>query len=165
MKIQSMRRTSEFMSKIPGHARLALVTVFFSLASFGIAHASDAQPGTPAETATRDLSPAADFCFLSGAPPSDVRYSRIRDLKLGKGSYGSVTDIVGRLAEQARMLGADAMINYTGSQRFGFWPWRMVRPVVRGTAVKWEGPTKPDCKAIGGSTLSEILISNRPPGS
>jgi len=164
MKYQSVCRTQQLEVTILGLTRLTLVAAYLSLGCICIAHASDAQPSVYTKSPTTEVSPISDFCFLSGAPPSDVRYSVIREMKLGKGSYGGVTDILGKLTEQARMLGADAIINYTGSQRFGFWPWRVVRPVVRGTAVKWEDPAKPDCKAIGGSTLSEILISNRPPG-
>jgi len=164
MKILPVDTTHTIKRAIGEHARLALVAAALYSAGLCMAHASDTPPSANATPQGMESATIADFCFLSGAPPSDVRYSRIREMKLGKGSYGGVTDIVGKLAEQARMLGADAMINYTGSQRFGFWPWRVVRPVVRGTAVKWEGPTKPDCGAMGGSTLSEILVSNRPPG-
>ncbi len=36
-------------------------------------------------------------------------------------------------------LGGNTIINYEGGQSFGFWPWRIVRPVVYGTAVDWHG--------------------------
>ena len=45
-------------------------------------------------------------------------------------------------------VGGNVVINYNASQRFGFWPWRIVRPVVWGTAVKWKTPV--DCKQLGG---------------
>jgi hypothetical protein len=117
-------------------------------------------PGKAIE-ASKELSA---FCFFSGKPPMDAKYSIVRALKVGKGSYGNVVDIVPTLAQQARALGADAMIDYTGSQRFGFWPWRMVRPVVRGVAVRWnEAPAK-GCEAMGGSTLQTIIATNKAPG-
>jgi hypothetical protein len=84
-------------------------------------------------------------------------------LKVGKGTYGGVNDILPKLAKYAQMRGADAIIDYTGSQRFGFWPWRLVRPVVRGIAVKWTDDKKVDCQAIGGTKLSTIMSTNLPP--
>jgi hypothetical protein len=104
----------------------------------------------------------ADFCFLVGLPPPDVHYEKIKRLKLGKKTYGLMGDLLKEFADKASSLGADAVINYAGSQRFGFFPWRMVRPAARGQAIKWESP-KPDCKSIGGSTLEDILNSNDGP--
>ena len=82
---------------------------------------------------------------------------------MGKGTYGSVTDLLQKLTDMANAVGADAIINYAGSQRFGFWPWRMVRPVVRGTAIKWVAQQKPDCAAVGGVTVATIIEQNKPP--
>lgn len=105
----------------------------------------------------------ADFCFFAGTPPSDIKYTIVKKLKVAKGSYGGVKDILPKLVDQARKYGADAVINYSGSQRFGFFPWRTVRPVVRGVAIKWEGQQKPDCAAIRGTTLKTIIDTDRAP--
>lgn len=105
----------------------------------------------------------SDFCFLTGLPPSDQKYRVIEKLKVGKGTYGSVKDLQVKVAKYAQSRGADAIIEYTGSQRFGFWPWRMVRPVVRGTAVEWAGPKPADCESIGGTKLRTILSSGQTP--
>ncbi|MFT3762641.1 MAG: hypothetical protein QM761_08530 [Pseudoxanthomonas sp.] len=108
-----------------------------------------------------------DMCILTGAPPDGVKYVKVKDIKLGKGSFGSVKDMLDGFAGQVRQAGGEAVINYNGSQRFGFWPWRFVRPVVRGTAIRWEGPDKPECSAIGGTMLKEIIATNiapPPPG-
>lgn len=105
----------------------------------------------------------ADFCFFAGTPQSDIQYVTIRKLKVAKGAYGGVKDILPKFAATARKVGADAIINYTGSQRFGFFPWRTVRPVVRGVAIKWVSLQKPECGAVGGTTLKEILDTDRPP--
>ena len=90
-------------------------------------------------------------CLLAGKPPASAAYSVIKNLKLGKNSYGSVDQAITLMGDQARKLKADAIIDYTGSQRFGFWPWRFVRPIVKGTAVRWTAPASVDCVAIGGS--------------
>lgn len=105
----------------------------------------------------------SDFCFFSGRPPSDQKYTIVKKLRVGKGTYGGVKDVLPSLAERARKNGADAIMNYAGSQRFGFWPWRFVRPVVRGVAIQWTGASKPDCAAIGGTTLKDIIESDTPP--
>jgi len=148
---------------------------------FNNASATDAASGTdsvktpdaevevdisPKKESAVESAPSAElsnFCFFAGSPPSDVKYTVIKKLKVGKGTYGSVKDILPEFAGYAQSRGADAIIGYTGSQRFGFWPWRMVRPVVRGTAVKWSSPPSQDCAAIGGSTLASILATDKPP--
>ncbi len=91
------------------------------------------------------------ICLLHGLPPPSASYSVIKKLQVGKGSYGSVSEVLIIVADQARALGADAIIEYTGSQRFGFFPWRMVRPVVRGTAIQWTSTAEVDCVALGGT--------------
>jgi hypothetical protein len=137
-----------------------------------VAPAASGSPETPAaraEDRPRAVEPRAstvtnaDFCLFPGAPPSDIKYVVIKELKVGKGTYGGVTDVLPALAARARSMGADAIIEYAGSQRFGFWPWRMVRPVVSGVAIRWTGPATPDCGAIGGTTLGAVLASNQAP--
>ncbi|MEX3946653.1 hypothetical protein AB4Y40_02650 [Paraburkholderia sp. EG287B] len=116
-----------------------------------------------ANPSTDRASSLGDFCFFSHLPPSEQKYKVIRKLKIGKGTYGSVQDILPKLAAYAQSNGADAIVEYTGSQRFGFWPWRMVRPVVRGVAVQWIDPKPVTCESIGGTTLSTILSSAQRP--
>ena len=120
--------------------------------------------GAAAPSAAPVVSPeAAQFCFFAGMPPSDLKYQTIRKFKVGKGTYGGVKDILPKFANHAMGLGADAVMNYAGSQRFGFWPWRMVRPVVQGVAIKWSLPPGKDCAAMGGSTLATILATDKAP--
>lgn len=123
----------------------------------------DASPAQGNEAASQPLEDVGLLCFFAGKPPSDVKYTVIKRLKVAKGTYGGVTQILPKFASQARGYGAHAIIDYTGSQRFGFWPWRMVRPVVRGTAVRWSTPPSQDCATLGGSTLATILATDMPP--
>lgn len=105
----------------------------------------------------------ADFCFVALTPPAGT-YTVIRRVKLGKGTYGGIKDILPKFAAYAKRVGADAVIEYDGSQRFGFFPWRMVRPVVHGVAVKWtQAPAS--CAAVGGSTLQTILETDTRPST
>lgn len=104
-----------------------------------------------------------DICLVTGLPSSDIKYEKIRKIKLGKNSYGSVSDILPAFAGKADSLGADAVVNYVGSQRFGFWPWRVVRPVVRGEAVKLHIGDDKTCKDIGGATVKRVIETNKEP--
>jgi len=90
------------------------------------------------------------ICFIAGLPSKEITYKVIKRIKYGKGSYGKVDEVTGELADQARVIGADAIINYEGSQRFGFWPWRLVRPIVRGDAIKWNDGQNINCEQLGG---------------
>ena len=120
----------------------AIATIFLTL-FFNLASAADTALETtgpePAEdeveilpnkkdggasAPTRDV---ANFCFFAGTPPPNEKYTVIRTLKVGKGTYGAVKDILPKLVDDARKIGANAIIHYTGSQRFGFFPWRIVR--------------------------------------
>lgn len=104
-----------------------------------------------------------DVCLVTGLPPSDIKYEKIQKIKVGKGSYGSVTDILPAFSDKADSLGANAVVNYVGSQRFGFWPWRFVHPVVRGEAVKLHMSDGQTCKDIGGATIKEVIETNIEP--
>lgn len=136
--------------KIRAVALAALLSLF--------AHgATDAEPSNAAPQPALDN----DFCLVAGVPPADYKYIKIKYLKVGKGSYGSVTDLLRKFTDMAKAVGADAIINYAGSQRFGFFPWRIVRPVVRGTAIKWDAPQRPDCATVGGLTVATIIEQNK----
>jgi len=105
----------------------------------------------------------AQFCLFAGAPPAEYPYTVIKKLKVAKQTYGSVKDVLPSLAAQARGVGGEAIVSYNGSQRFGFFPWKLVRPVVTGAAIKWTGAATKDCAAVGGSTVQQVLIANKPP--
>ena len=114
----------------------------------------NAQDAAPAP----DQKPAnAGICLFTGAPPADFTYIVVKELDYGKGSYGSVNDILPKLVEDAKAAGADAVIRYNGAQHFGFWPWRFVRPVATGTAIKWSPSRTVDCASAGGHYTTGTL--------
>ncbi|MEY4562326.1 MAG: hypothetical protein RLZZ618_1603 [Pseudomonadota bacterium] len=134
-------------------------------ASSPAAASSDAASEAEAQRmAVNPLTPAQSaFCLLKGKPPADVKFTVVAKVKVGKGTYGSVKQLLGELVDEATGKGADAIVNYTGSQRFGFWPWRMIRPVVYGDAVKWVEPPARSCEALGGKTVGDIIRTDRAP--
>ncbi len=101
--------------------------------------------------AQESVSPVAKtpLCLFANTP--SVQFKTIKRIKVAKGTYGGVTDLYPRLNQITDKYKANAVINYTASQRFGFWPWRMVRPVGLGTAVQIETPF--DCKTLGGTEI------------
>lgn len=155
--------------QLPLIAAMIVIGVAASTA-FAAESATDAQSETELNP-TREAPHSAvnlpsglgDFCFFAHLPPANQKYKIIKNLQIGKGTYGGVADILPKMAEYAQMRGADAIVEYSGSQRFGFWPWRLVRPVVRGVAVQWTEPKPADCESVGGTKLSTILSSGQPP--
>ncbi len=114
-------------------------------------------------TASVSAGEALDICLVTGTPTTEIKYEKIQQIKIGKGIYGSVTDILLAFADEANALGANAVVNYIGSQRFGFWPWRFVRPVVRGEAVKLHLENGKTCQDIGGATVKRVIGTNKEP--
>jgi hypothetical protein len=104
-----------------------------------------------------------DLCVFDGGAPSDVPHQVIRKLKLAKGTYGGVKELLPTLVQEALAEKADAIADYNSSQRFGFWPWRVVRPVVSGTTIRWTEKPRKSCEAMGGVRLEVILTTNRSP--
>lgn len=100
-----------------------------------------------AQTEVAKNQPTLHICAIKGTPDS-TQFQIKKHIKVAKGTYGSVVELYPRFAERAHQVGGNVVINYNASQRFGFWPWRVVRPVIWGTAVKWNTPV--DCKALGG---------------
>jgi hypothetical protein len=150
---------------------MKIITVLTLSAALLISGCASKEIASPEEGANpsaqgnipQPTSDAANFCFFTGQPPSNVKYQVITPLKVGKGTYGNVREILPTLVERAQARGADAIIHYAGSQRFGFWPWRFIRPVVRGEAIRWLEPLGQDCEGLGGSTLQSIIETDSPP--
>lgn len=135
-----------------------------------LAVGSLAQASTPAQELAEGRAIAAslsqegrDLCVFDGGAPSDVPHQTVRKLKVAKGTYGGVKELLPKFVQQALAEKADAIVDYNSSQRFGFWPWRVVRPVVTGTAIRWTEKPRKSCEAMGGYRLEVVLTMNRSP--
>jgi len=53
------------------------------------------------------------ICLFTGTPPAEYSYVTLRKLKYGKGSYGSVNDLLPRVIQDAKAAGADALTSLT----------------------------------------------------
>ena len=93
-----------------------------------------------------------NVCLLSGAPPADLQYVVLARIVATKRTYGSIDELFPAMVREARMIGADAIINLQASQRFkGPLPWRITSPTGDGQAIKVL-PDSPaiDCLKMGG---------------
>jgi hypothetical protein len=74
------------------------------VAGIGFAQTMDSSK----EPADKTSIPAGQkaLCLLSGAPPPTLQYTVVKKLTIGKGSYGSVSDVLPKLVKKARNLGA-----------------------------------------------------------
>ena len=137
-----------------------------AVADAPVADASASAPEQAASRASRNkyvVRPEdAGFCLYGGKPTGDARYKPLKNIKTSRETYGSVLDELPRFVATAKALGADAVVDYNGAQHFGFWPWRLVRPVASGVAIKWDGPA-PDCAASGGATFATIMATDKEP--
>lgn len=94
-------------------------------------------------------------CMLAGGLPDGVHAVSIGKVKATKGTYGSTENLMIPMADEARRVGADAIINLQADQRFkGPLPWRYNAPTGAGTAVHFVDQAAPfDCTANGGQLL------------
>ncbi|MBJ9985383.1 hypothetical protein IAE19_07985 [Acinetobacter sp. S40] len=103
-----------------------------------------------AVTATEKANHHFGVCLIDGIPSQ--QYVVVKRVKVAKGTYGSVEELYPKLGNTAKKLNADAIVDYNASQRFGFWPWRVVRPVATGTAVRWT-TSNVNCQNVGGKEI------------
>jgi len=107
------------------------------------------------QNATQYPPNTGNICLLAGSPPSDVKYEVLGRIVATKSTYGSSDELLPPMAFEARLLGADAIINLQTDQRFkGPLPWRVTSPTGDGRAIKVlpESP-KIDCLLAGGKLL------------
>ncbi|MCL2872219.1 MAG: hypothetical protein FWF41_04470 [Betaproteobacteria bacterium] len=73
-------------------------------------------------------------CILRGTLPDTVPVKVLGYIKGSKRSPGKTEEVFTRMADEARKMGATAIVDAKGNQHFNIWV--VVRPVGNGTAVK-----------------------------
>ncbi|GHA32701.1 hypothetical protein ACFFLZ_05275 [Photobacterium aphoticum] len=96
-------------------------------------------------------------CLFDYTP--NIEYTSLKYYRSGRNLFGSVNSVMPKFVNYADRLDANTIINFEGGQRFGFWPWRFVRPVVYGTAVDWPTKSNESCKYLGGRVYA--IINNK----
>ena len=93
-----------------------------------------------------------NVCVLMGPPPASLDYEVLGRIVATKRTYGSVDELFEPMIREARMIGADAIVNLQASQRFkGPLPWRITSPTGDGQAIKVLPSAQAlDCLRVGG---------------
>ena len=116
-----------------------------------IAIAGCASPSATTVSSNKTQAAAAHnqpVCLLKASLPANVRYTVLGPIEGSKEFYGSVSEIIPLMAQEARNIGADAIINMATGQKMGMWAWS--RPYGTGTAVKMNNKADLNCAALGG---------------
>lgn len=129
---------------------LALVAAVAGCAS-GVKTKTELVGGRNASVTARN----GPVCMLAGGLPDGIQSVAIGKMKATKGTYGAVDNLMLPMADEARRVGADAIINLQAGQRFkGPLPWRYNAPTGAGIAVRFVDQAMPfDCAASGGQSL------------
>lgn len=88
-------------------------------------------------------------CFLKSPLPPDVKHTVIGQIKGGKKTYGSFNEVYAVMAEEARRVGADAVVGLDARTDINAVAW--ARPVAQGAAIKLSDPASFDCQKWGGA--------------
>jgi hypothetical protein len=103
---------------------------------------------TATSTPVSQVQSAHPICMFRGAAPAGMNFKVLGTIEGSKEFYGSVNEILPLMADEARKLGADAVVNLETHQRVGLWAW--AHPVGTGIAVKIENRPEFNCLALGG---------------
>jgi hypothetical protein len=87
-------------------------------------------------------------CLLHTPAPSGTQYVAVSFLDTYMHHYGSAEYLLDTMADEARKVGANAVVGIHSGQEFGYFPWRMVRPRAQGHAIRFAEPI--DCEKAGG---------------
>lgn len=109
-------------------------------------------------TSTTDVKPATsakyaahgDKVYVTASSlPESVKYEVLGQLDVGKVWYGSSENALESLADGARKLGADAVVEVKTWHQPSGWAW--AAPHGSGKAIKFANRDKVDFNALGGS--------------
>lgn len=91
---------------------------------------------------------ADKVCMLHTPAPSGVQFKAVSFLDTYMHHYGSAEYLLDEMANQARGVGANAVVAIESGQEFGYFPWRVMRPRAKGHAIRITDPF--DCTKLGG---------------
>lgn len=93
--------------------------------------------------------PHSNRVYVTGASlPTTVKYKVLAQLEVGKVWHGSSDNVFESLADAARELGADAVVEVETWHQPAGWSW--AAPHGSGKAVKIIEPTSADLPSLGG---------------
>ena len=126
---------------------MKIIALVAALALSGCAAKSVIHPTIKGQQAA--AAPHAEpVCLMRSPMPSAIAYTVVGKMKSSKKTYGSVSELLPVMADDARAAGADVIINLNTGQKMGLLAWS--RPVGTGTAVKLADRSTFNCAANGG---------------
>ena len=96
--------------------------------------------------------PFEEFCAFEDFP-QDVPFKVLAPVKAAKSVYGSADALRPVIKEKVAKRKGNSVANYHENQRFGFWPWRVIRPVASGDAIVILNSRGKSCAEMGGEAL------------
>lgn len=93
---------------------------------------------------------AGPVCLLPKNLPADTRFTLLGRAVSNTGTYGGFAKVNLALANVARSVGADVVIDKRSKMKFAPIPWAALRPQSWGMAVRLKDPQAFDCIASGG---------------
>ena len=122
---------------------------FAALALVGCSNYS-ARPFTEIPLADgEEVVPPTEFCAFEDFPQG-VPFKVHAPVKAAKSTYGGAESLRPTIMEKVGARHGNAVANYHENQRFGFWPWRMIRPVASGDAITILNTRGKSCAEMGG---------------
>jgi len=88
-------------------------------------------------------------CLLTSPVAPDVKNVYVGEIEASKEWYGGTDELLPLIADEARKLGSNAVINVKVGQKIGLWAW--ARPTGSGKAIKIEDFKSFNCQASGGT--------------
>jgi len=119
------------------------------LAAAALAGCGTTSTSTPnAKTGAAAPAYAGPVCVMEAPLSPDTKHSVIGEVEASKQWYGHQAELVPHLADEARKLGANAVVKVKLSQQIGLWAW--ARPVGSGEAISIADFKAFSCKDAGG---------------
>ena len=93
--------------------------------------------------------PFEDFCYFD-TEPNGAAFTVLKRAVVGGTFYGSTEGLKPKLEQKVKGQGGNSIANFKASWRFGFWPWRFIRPLVSGDAIQILNANGKSCEELGG---------------
>lgn len=89
-------------------------------------------------------------CFMRAPLPSGTRYTVLGIVENSNDFGRAANDLIPAMADEARAMGADAIINFWSGQKTVAGQAHFARPVASGNAIKLADRASFDCRTAGG---------------
>jgi hypothetical protein len=87
-------------------------------------------------------------CMLKSPLPSSIPHAIVGRIDASKQFYGGSNQLIPFMADEARKMGADVVVNLRVGQKMGWFAW--AHPYGSGTGVKLSNKADLNCLALGG---------------